>query len=161
MKFWRGMDRVIDTMAAGFLLVTSLVLALQVFFRYVLNYPLSWPLEVSLFCFVWLVWMGGVGGMREERQIRIEFAEKYLPRSILRILMPANTILSLIFLGFVIFYGIQVAESQMTAVYDILPFSRGVLYAVAPVGGSLMVISLVRVLSRQIRRYSPRSESLK
>jgi TRAP-type C4-dicarboxylate transport system permease small subunit len=155
------MDRVIDTMAAGFLLVTSLVLALQVFFRYVLNYPLSWPLEVSLFCFVWLVWMGGVGGMREERQIRIEFAEKYLPRSILRILMPANTILSLIFLGFVIFYGIQVAESQMTAVYDILPFSRGVLYAVAPVGGSLMVISLVRVLSRQIRRYSPRSESLK
>jgi TRAP-type C4-dicarboxylate transport system permease small subunit len=161
MMLWKVMDRVIDTMAAGFLLVTSLVLALQVFFRYVLNYPLSWPLEVSLFCFVWLVWMGGVGGMREERQIRIEFAEKYLPRSILRILMPANTILSLIFLGFVIFYGIQVAESQMTAVYDILPFSRGVLYAVAPVGGSLMVISLVRVLARQIRRYSPRSESLK
>jgi len=161
MKFWKGMDRIIDALGAGFLLVTSLVLALQVFFRYVLNYPLSWPLEVSLFCFVWLVWMGGVGGMREERQIRIEFAEKYLPRSILRILMPANTILSLIFLGFVIFYGIQVAESQMTAVYDILPFSRGVLYAVAPVGGSLMVISLVRVLARQIRRYSLRSESLK
>jgi TRAP-type C4-dicarboxylate transport system permease small subunit len=155
------MDRIIDALAAGFLLATSLVLALQVFFRYVLNYPLSWPLEVSLFCFVWLVWMGGVGGMREERQIRIEFAEKYLPRPILRILMPANTILSLIFLGFVIFYGIRVAESQMTAVYDILPFSRGVLYAVAPVGGSLMVVSLVRVLARQIRRYSPRPESLK
>jgi TRAP-type C4-dicarboxylate transport system permease small subunit len=161
MKFWRGLDRIIDALAAGFLLVTSLVLALQVFFRYVLNYPLSWPLEVSLFCFVWLVWMGGVGGMREERQIRIEFAEKYLPRPILRILMPANTILSLVFLGFVIFYGIQVAESQMSAVYDILPFSRGVLYAVAPVCGSLMVVSLVRVLARQIRRYSPQSESLK
>jgi TRAP-type C4-dicarboxylate transport system permease small subunit len=161
MKFWKGMDRIIDALAAGFLLTTSLVLALQVFFRYVLNYPLSWPLEVSLFCFVWLVWLGGVGGMREERQIRIEFAEKYLPRSILRILMPANTILSLLFLGFVIFYGIQVAESQMSAVYDILPFSRGILYAVAPVCGSLMVISLVRVLARQIRRYSPRSEGLK
>ncbi len=155
------MDRIVDALAAGFLLVTSLVLALQVFFRYVLNYPLSWPLEVSLFCFVWLVWMGGVGGMREERQIRIEFAEKYLPRSILRFLMPVNTILSLIFLGFVIYYGVQVAESQMSAVYDILPFSRGVLYAVAPVCGSLMVVSLGRVLARQIRRYSPGSESLK
>jgi TRAP-type C4-dicarboxylate transport system permease small subunit len=161
MQFWKGMDRVVDALAAGFLLVTSLVLALQVFFRYVLNYPLSWPLEVSLFCFVWLVWLGGVGGMREERQIRIEFAEKYLPRPILRILMPANTILSLLFLGFVIFYGIQVAESQMSAVYDILPFSRGILYAVAPVGGSLMVVSLVRVLTRQLRRYSPPPEGLK
>ncbi len=161
MKFLKGLDRIIDALAAGFLLVTSLVLALQIFFRYVLNYPLAWPLEVSLFCFVWLVWLGGVGGMREEKQIRIEFAEKYLSRRILRILMPATTVLSLIFLGFVIFYGVQVAESQMSAVYDILPFSRGVLYAVAPVCGILMVISLVRVLARQIRKYSPPSEEMK
>jgi len=161
MKFLKGMDRIIDALAAGFLLLTASVLALQIFFRYVLNYPLAWPLEVSLFCFVWLVWLGGVGGMREERQIRIEFAEKYLSRSILRILMPATTVLSLIFLGFVIFYGVQVAESQRSAVYDILPFSRGILYAVAPVCGVLMVISLVRVLTRQIQRYSPRPEGRK
>jgi TRAP-type C4-dicarboxylate transport system permease small subunit len=161
MKFWKVVDWIVDTLAAIFLLTTSFILALQIFFRYILNRPLSWPLEVSLFCFVWLVWMGGVGGMREEKQIRIEFAEKYLPRSTLRILMPATTILCLIFLGFVIFYGVQVTESQRSAVYDILPFSRGILYAVAPVCGSLMVISLVRVLARQIRRYSPQPEDLK
>jgi len=161
MKFLKAMDRIIDALAAGFLLVTASVLALQIFFRYVLNYPLAWPLEVSLFCFVWLVWLGGVGGMREEKQIRIEFAEKYLSRRILRILMPATTVLSLVFLGFVIFYGVQVAESQRSAVYDILPFSRGILYAVAPLCGVLMVVSLVRVLARQIQRYSPRTEGRK
>ena len=161
MKFLKAMDRIIDALAAGFLLATASVLALQIFFRYVLNYPLAWPLEVSLFCFVWLVWLGGVGGMREEKQIRIEFAEKYLSRKILRILMPATTVLSLVFLGFVIFYGVQVAESQRSAVYDILPFSRGILYAVAPVCGVLMVVSLVRVLARQIQRYSPRTEGRK
>ena len=161
MKFWKVIDWIVDSLAAAFLLATSFVLALQIIFRYILNRPLSWPLEVSLFCFVWLVWLGGVGGMREEKQIRIEFAEKYLPLSIQRILIPANTIFSLIFLGFVIYYGVQVAESQMTAVYDILPFSRGVLYAVAPVCGSLMLISLVRVLIRQIHRYFPRPEVLK
>jgi TRAP-type C4-dicarboxylate transport system permease small subunit len=161
MKFWKVIDWIVDSLAAAFLLATSFVLALQVIFRYLLNRPLAWPLEVSLFCFVWLVWMGGVGGMREEKQIRIEFAEKYLPLSIQRILIPANTIFSLIFLGFIIYYGVQVAESQMTAVFDILPFSRGVLYAIAPLGGSLMFISLVRVLIRQINRYFPRPELLK
>jgi TRAP-type C4-dicarboxylate transport system permease small subunit len=161
MKLLKAMDRIIDALAAGFLLATASVLALQIFFRYVLNYPLAWPLEVSLFCFVWLVWLGGVGGMREEKQIRIEFAEKYLSRRILRILMPATTVLSLVFLGFVIFYGVQVAESQRSAVYDILPFSRGILYAVAPLCGVLMVVSLVRVLARQIQRYSPRTEGRK
>ena len=161
MKFWKVIDWIVDSLAAAFLLATSFVLALQVIFRYLLNRPLAWPLEVSLLFFVWLVWLGGVGGMREEKQIRIEFAEKYLPLSIQRILIPANTIFSLIFLGFIIYYGVQVAESQMTAVFDILPFSRGVLYAIAPLGGSLMLISLVRVLIRQIHRYFPRPEVLK
>jgi TRAP-type C4-dicarboxylate transport system permease small subunit len=155
MKFWKVLDWMVDSLAAVFLVVMSSVLALQVIFRYVLNRPLSWPLEVSLFCFVWLVWLGAVGGMREEKQIRIEFAEKYFPRPIQRVLIPFTTILSLVFLGFVIFYGVQVAESQMSAVYDILPFSRGVLYAVAPVCGILMFLALVRVLVRQIHRYSP------
>ncbi len=155
------MDGVIDSVAAVLLVLMSLVLALQVVFRYVLNRPLSWPLEVSLLFFVWLVWIGGIGGMRDEKQIRIEFAEKYLPRPIQRILMPANTVVCLIFLGFVIFYGVQVAESQRSAVYDILPFSRGVLYAIAPVAGTLMFVSLLRVLARQIRRYSSPAESLK
>lgn len=161
MKIWRVMDWMVDNLAAAFLVVMSFVLALQVIFRYMLNRPLAWPLEVSLFCFVWLVWLGAIGGMREERQIRIEFAEKYLPRSIKRVLIPAGTIISLIFLVLVVFYGVQVAESQRSAVYDILPFSRGTLYSVAPVCGSLMLISLVRVLVRQMKRYSPRSESPK
>lgn len=155
MTFWKVMDWLVDSLAAVFLVAMSLVLALQVVFRYVLNRPLPWPLEVSLFCFVWLVWLGAIGGMREERQIRIEFAEKYSPRPIQRILVPANTVLSMVFLVLVVYYGVHVAESQMSAVYDILPFSRGVLYSVAPVCGSLMFLSLVRVLVRQVRRYSP------
>jgi len=56
-------------------------LALQIFFRYVLNYPLAWPLEVSLFCFVWLVWLGGwrhARGEADPDRIR----GKYLSRRI-------------------------------------------------------------------------------
>ncbi|HSB67869.1 MAG TPA: TRAP transporter small permease [Candidatus Methylomirabilis sp.] len=159
MTFWRVVDWLVDSLAAVLLLVMSLVLAVEVFFRYVLNRPLSWTLEVSLFCFVWLVWLGAVGFMREERQIRIDFVETYAPRSIKRYLLPANTALSLVFLLYVIYYGVQVMESQMSAVYDILPFSRGILYAAAPVGGSLMFLTLTRVLLRQIRRYSRSREA--
>ena len=155
MTFWKILDWVVDALAAACLLVMSSVLALEVIFRYALNRPLSWTLEVSLFCFIWLVWLGAIASMREERQIRIDFAETYSPKRIKRILLPVNTILSMLFLVFVIYYGVRVTESQMSAVYDILPFSRGILYAAAPVGGSLMFLTLARVLVRQIRRYSP------
>ena len=60
----------------------------------------------------WSGW-GASEYMREERQIRIDFAEKYFPRP-----NPAGASSLLTrsspwcFLGFVIFYGVQVAESQ-------------------------------------------------
>jgi TRAP-type C4-dicarboxylate transport system permease small subunit len=157
--FWRVIDWVVDSLAALLLLAMSSILAIEVFFRYVLNRPLGWTLETSLFCFVWLVWLGAIGYMREERQIRIDFAETYTPKRVQRVLLPANTILSMVFLVFVIYYGVQVTESQMSAVYDILPFSRAILYAAAPVGGTLMFLTLARVLVRQIRRYSPGREA--
>jgi TRAP-type C4-dicarboxylate transport system permease small subunit len=137
----------------------SLVLAVEVVFRYLLNRPLSWTLEVSLFCFVWLVWLGAIGYMREERQIRIDFAETYTPKRVQRVLLPLNTALSMVFLLVVIYYGVLVTDSQRSAVYDILPFSRAIVYAAAPVGGSLMFLTLARVLIRQIRRYSPGREA--
>ncbi len=154
MRFWKVVDQLVDSLATVLLLVMSLVLAVEVFFRYVVNRPLSWTMEVSIFCFVWLVWLGAVGFMREERQIRIDFMETYAPRSIQKVFVPVNTALSLVFLVFVIYYGVYVTESQMSAVFDILPFSRGIQYAAAPVGGSLMFLTLMRVLVRQIRRSS-------
>jgi TRAP-type C4-dicarboxylate transport system permease small subunit len=152
---WGVVDWLVDSAAAVLLLVMSSTLAMEVVFRYALNRPLSWTLEVSLFCFVWLVWLGAIGYMREERQIRIDFAETYSPTCVKRILLPFNTALSMVFLVVVVYYGVQVTESQTSAVYDILPFSRAILYAAAPVGGSLMFLTLARVLVRQIRRFSP------
>ena len=157
--FWKIVDGLVDSVAAVLLIVMSSILAVEVVCRYVLNRPQAWTLESSLFCFVWLVWLGAIGSMREERQIRIDFAETYTPRRVQRVLLPANTILSLVFLGFVIYYGVWVTESQLSAVYDILPFSRAILYAAAPVGGTLMFLTLARVLVRQIRRYSPGREA--
>jgi TRAP-type C4-dicarboxylate transport system permease small subunit len=154
-SFWKVVDWVVDSLSTVLLLAMSLILALEVVFRYVLNRPLVWTLEGSLFCFVWLMWIGAIGCIREERQIRIDFVEKYAPMYLRRILVPATTILSMVFLVLVIYYGVYVTESQMSAVFDILPFSRGVQYAAAPIGGTLMLLSLARVFVRQIHRYYP------
>lgn len=151
--FWKAVDWLVDSLAAVLLVVMSLVLATEVICRYIFNRPLTWSVEVSLFCFVWLVWLGAIGCMREEKQIRIDFAEKHAPIALQRILVPTTTILSMVFLVVVVYFGVQVADSQRSAVYDILPFSRGVLYAAAPIGGTLMFLSLARVLARQVRRY--------
>jgi len=150
---WKALDRLVDTLATLFLVVMSLVLALEVVCRYLFNRPLTWSVEISLFCFVWLVWLGAIGCMREEKQIRIDFMEKYTPVAVQRIFVPLTTLLSMVFLVAVVYYGVLVTDSQRSAVFDILPVSRAFVYASAPLGGTLMFLSLARVLVRQVRRY--------
>ncbi len=149
---WRALDTFVDAATAVTFVVMTLALSLQVLFRYVLNRPLVWVEELSLLFFVWFVFLGGSVGMREERQIRVDLVDTYAPAAVRRVLEPLLTLLSLAFLGLVVFYGVKVTRFQTTAEYDVLPFSRAVQYAVAPVVGGLMILSLLRVLVRQLRR---------
>ena len=91
--------------------------------------------------------------MRDEREIRIELAEKYLPFSIKRFLMPFLSLLSIGLLILVVYYGIKVMDFQATGIYDALPFPRSILFAVAPIVGSLMGIYLLRRLVGQLRSF--------
>ncbi len=149
-RAWTLLDTALDILTAVSFLVMALTLTLQIVARYVLNWPLAWPEEFSILFFAWSVWLGGAGGMREGRQIRIDVIDFYAPASVRRVLEPVLTMLSLAFLAVVIWYGVKVTESQSTAEYDILPVSRAVLYAVAPVMGSIMALYLLRILARQL-----------
>lgn len=149
-RAWSLLDTTLDVLTAVSFLVMALTLTLQILARYVLNWPLAWPEEFSILLFAWLVWLGGAGGMRDGRQIRIDVIDSLAPASVRRVIEPALTILSLAFLAVVIWYGVKVAESQGSAEYDILPVSRAVFYAVAPVMGSIMALYLLRILARQL-----------
>ena len=91
--------------------------------------------------------------MRDNREIRIELAEKYLPRSITQFLMPLLSIISIGVMILVVYYGIKVTSFQTTSIYDALPFPRSVLFAVAPIVGSLMGIYLLRRLIEQLKPF--------
>ena len=151
--FWKILDRVVDFLSASCLILMVSTVALQVFYRYILNRPLLWPLEVSLFLFVYMVWLGGTAGIRTEREIRIELAEKYLPFTIRKFLKPLLSIISIGVMVLVVYYGVKVMNFQRTGIYDALPYPRSILFAVAPIVGSLMGIYLVRRFIKQLRPF--------
>lgn len=153
MIVWRVIDWVVDTVCALTLIMLSVTITMQIYYRYILGRPLLWTLDVALFLFVWLIWLGGARGMRDEIQLRLKFAEEYLPFGIRRFLIPLHTFFSIIILVLVVVYGIKVTAFQASAEYAAIPFHRHILYAVAPVVGTLMIIYLVRVFTRQITIY--------
>ena len=149
---WQKFNRFIDSLAALILLLMASTVAIQIFFRYILNRPLWWPYEAALFFFVWLIWLGGATGMRDELQIRVDFFEQFFPEKLRKWVAIFNSLLSISFMILVIYYGIKVTSIQASAEYDALPFHRNVLFSVAPIVGSLMLVYLINVLIRQIRQ---------
>lgn len=65
------------TIAMALALVISLLVS--IFFRYVVGSALSWPEEISLMLFVWIVLLAGSLGVREGYHVRLTIFIKRLP----------------------------------------------------------------------------------
>ena len=50
-------------------IVLFVVFVLQVFFRYVLNDPLTWPYEVTVFAFIWTTTLGAAYALRRRSHV--------------------------------------------------------------------------------------------
>lgn len=146
-------DRVLDTLATLAFMGMMLVLCLQIFFRYVLESPLLWATPMSMFLFIWGIWLGGAAAIRDNNQIRVELAEQFLPLFVRRILMPVITVVCIAFLVLMIVKSFSIIEMQSTTIYDTLPFNRDVLFIVVPIVGSVMIVQCLRVLCRQLQLF--------
>ena len=62
-------------------IILFLVFVLQIFFRYVLNRPLVWPYEVSIFAFIWTVMLGACFAKRHNAHVKFNLVyDRQKPR---------------------------------------------------------------------------------
>jgi C4-dicarboxylate transporter, DctQ subunit len=61
-----------EDVAAALLAVMFLAFVVQIFFRYVVNWPLSWTFELSIMCWLWGVLWGAAFVVRERDEIRFD-----------------------------------------------------------------------------------------
>jgi TRAP-type C4-dicarboxylate transport system permease small subunit len=89
--------KILDRISAGVAWVTGIIvvclcvglvgsLLTSVFFRYVVGQALSWPEEISLILFTWLVLLTGSLGVREEFHVKLTLFSSRLPELYRRIL---------------------------------------------------------------------------
>ena len=65
-------------------LITSIFL--EVFFRYVLNNPSGELFELSIYCFVWVIYLGGALATRYNQHVRFDLIYRSLPAKAQRVL---------------------------------------------------------------------------
>ena len=112
----------------------TFVILLQVFFRYVLNSPLSWPEETARYMMVWMTFLVAPVAYRQGLIVRMESVVVRLPSAV-RVALETGTHLMVILLALVLCReaiwmvgkGMEMTSSatgvRMSWVFSVLPMS--------------------------------------
>ena len=146
----RHFDYIIENLTCGIYVLLIFVSILQVFFRYVLNYSLSWTEEIGRYSFVWLTFVGAAICVRTDSHIGLDIVTKRLSKRnqfAFRTLVEIGT---LAFLLFLMYEGGLIARKTFTQVSAALHVPMGVFYLSIPVGALLMFINTLRNLFQNL-----------
>jgi TRAP-type C4-dicarboxylate transport system permease small subunit len=139
------MDRAINWVLAALMAAMVVVIAMQVWYRFILNNPLDWSEELGRYLFVWISFLGSAAGVRYQVHLGIDVLEKIVGRNAFRYVVVLINLVIQVFLLFVIFWGIKllgVVQFQ-TSPSMLIPMTYP--YAAVPVGAVFMLINSLRV----------------
>ena len=79
MKTIKWLDQYLEYTIITFLTAVMMVLLfLQVLFRFVLNLPLAWVEEISLYSMVWLCYFGSSLAIKKRAHLKVEIITVFL-----------------------------------------------------------------------------------
>lgn len=101
------LDVVFEWLTALILGGMTLLIFLQVVFRYVLNSPLAWTEELARFLFIWMTFIAGYVGARRNKHIGVTALQKALPRPLGKMVASLCSAICVLFFAGVIFYTLK------------------------------------------------------
>ncbi|MDR3230565.1 MAG: TRAP transporter small permease [Synergistaceae bacterium] len=82
----------------------TLLIFIQVIFRYVLTQPLAWSEELARFLFIWVTFIAGYVGVRQNKHIGISALQDALPLMCGKILKSLSNLICTVFFIVVVYY---------------------------------------------------------
>ncbi len=133
----------VDYVAATLLAAMTVLVFLQVLFRYWLQLPLDWGEEVSRYLFIWSAMLGAAIGTKRRAHFGIDFLVKALPSSAQTAIAVCVNLCICGLMGVVAVQGTQLALSNLSQISPTLAIPMGVPYAAIPACALLMFIYTV------------------
>lgn len=145
----RWIDKNFERYLVGLLLAAIvLLISTNVFMRYIMNASLSWGEELTLWLFIWFVWVAVSYAFQQGSHVRITFLRDALgPRS----QRVFEVVVDLLVIGFLAVIAVQCIQLMMQPFVlsqksVVLGMPIPLLYASAPVGAALSILRVTQHL---------------
>ncbi|WP_274648681.1 TRAP transporter small permease [Paenibacillus humicola] len=147
--FMKGVDimnKVVGIVVGSMLAVMSVIIVVQVFCRFVIDYPLTWSEEAARYLMVYTVFLGASLALRNHKMIAIEIVIESVKPKVRKVLRIVVMLVSLVFLFMLLFKGMDmvgIVGKQSSAGIGV---SMDIPYMAIPIGAALMIINAIAVI---------------
>ena len=139
------MDRCINWFLAMLMAGMVAIVSAQVWYRFILNDPLSWSEEASRYLFVWISFMGAAAGVRYQVHLGIDLMEKILPAGSYRMVVIIVNLIIQVFLLMIIYWGFKILGVIQFQESPSMHISMRYPYMAVPIGSIFMLINSLRI----------------
>ena len=130
-------------------MVMTVVVLLQVIYRYVLARPLDWSEELARYLFVWISILGAALSVQRRGHFGMDFFFKMLPDKGRRFLIFLIYFLMGVVILVIFVEGIFLVQKTAAQQSPAMEISMGWAYACLPVGAALMAIHLLAIIVKE------------
>ena len=120
--------------------VIIVCVSLQVFFRYVLNDPLTWSEELARFSFMWMVFLCLGLAERDDQHIAVDFFVSKMPSGAQKVVRLAVEVFCIVVLAVACYQSFGVIQVQAAMRSVALNISMAYFAVVVPIGFAILCL---------------------
>ncbi len=150
-RLFKHGEGVVNALLVVLMSVMFISVCLQVFFRYVLESPLSWSEELARYAFVWISFLGAAMALGKRLHFGIDYlVNKFPPRLRAGVELITNCAI-LVFVLVLVVKGFQTATTARFSHSAGLNLRMDIVFDAIPVSGLIMAYYLIRQIIDDIR----------
>lgn len=147
-----------EVLAAGFIVVTTALVLMNVFLRYFMKTGLYWSEEVATSCFVWSVFLGSASAYRRGMHIGVDLLVNRLPNAVRRIVKLLVGVVLVVTNGYIFYLSIVFVSLSYRKPTAVLGVSSAWVSSSLIVGFGLTTIYALINLIKCIKKISKGEE---
>lgn len=124
------------------------LVAVQVFFRYVLNHSLFWSEELARFLLIWLTFLGASVAYYRRAHPGIDTVVGLLPAHLKKVAVICVHLASLGLFSVMLFYGFQFAYFVRLQISPALYLPKWIIYSIVPFSGAVLMLHAVDLIEK-------------
>lgn len=150
-KVSRSINRRIESLLFVLGLSMTVIVAIQVFSRYVLNHSLFWSEELARYLLVWLTFMGASVAYRRKAHPSIDVVFVRTSPSVQKLFTILVHLASIFLFGVMVFFGLRFSYFVRMQISPALHLPKWIIFSIIPISGFILLIHGLAFLFGEVK----------